>query len=66
MRLLWDSTENYRALYYNSPQGRHESLQAHDRIIAAIRAGDADHLVAELDRHRNNALARLAEILPES
>lgn len=66
IRLLWDSTENYRALYYNSPQGRHESLQAHDRIIAAIRAGDADRLVAELDRHRESALARLAEILPEA
>ncbi len=66
IRLLWDSTENYRALYYSSPQGRHESLQAHDRIIEAVRAGAADRLVAELDRHRETALARLAEILPES
>ncbi len=66
VRLLWDSTENYRALYYNSPQGREESLQAHDRIVAAIRAGDADRLVAELAAHRESALARLAEILPES
>ncbi len=37
IRLLWDSTETYRALYYNSPQGREESLRAHDRIVAAIR-----------------------------
>ncbi len=66
IRLLWDSTETYRAMYYNAPEARQEAITAHDRIIAAIRAGDADRLVAELDRHRNNALARLAEILPES
>jgi DNA-binding GntR family transcriptional regulator len=64
IRLLWDSTETYRALYYNSPQGREESLRAHEAIVAAIRAGEADRLVAELDAHRESALARLAEILP--
>ncbi|MGE5407953.1 MAG: GntR family transcriptional regulator [Syntrophothermus sp.] len=63
IRLLWDSTETYRALYYNSPQGREESLRAHDEIIEAIRAGDADRLVAELDAHRGRALERLAVIL---
>lgn len=63
IRLLWDSTETYRALYYSSPQGREESLHAHDRIVAAIRTADAGALVAELDRHRQRALERLAEIL---
>lgn len=63
IRLLWDSTETYRALYYNSPEGREESLGAHERIVAAIRAGDADGLVAELDEHRRRALAKLAQIL---
>jgi DNA-binding GntR family transcriptional regulator len=63
IRLLWDSTETYRALYYNSPEGRDESLQAHDRIVAAIREGDVERLVAELDAHRQRALAKLAEIL---
>jgi DNA-binding GntR family transcriptional regulator len=64
IRLLWDSTETYRALYYSSPQGREESLGAHERIVAALRAGEADRLVAELDEHRERALERLAEILP--
>ncbi len=63
IRLLWDSTETYRALYYSSPQGREESLRAHERIVAAIRAGEGDALVAELDEHRRRALQRLAEIL---
>jgi len=64
IRLLWDSTEAYRAMYYNSPEERHEAIDAHDRIIAAIRAGAADALVAELDAHRTRALGVLTGILP--
>lgn len=63
IRLLWDSTENYRALYYSSPEGREESLQAHDRIVLAIAAGDVEHLIAELEAHRTAALGRMTAIL---
>jgi DNA-binding GntR family transcriptional regulator len=63
IRMLWDSTEAYRALYYNSPEERGRSLEAHERILAALRAGDADRLVAELDAHRDRALAVLRELL---
>jgi DNA-binding GntR family transcriptional regulator len=63
IRLLWDSTEAYRAMYYNSPAERVASLDAHDRILAAIEAHDVDVLVAELDAHRARALEVLREIL---
>jgi DNA-binding GntR family transcriptional regulator len=63
IRLLWDSTEAYRALYYNSPRERAAADEAHERIIAAARAGDADTLVAELDAHRDRALATLMRVL---
>jgi DNA-binding GntR family transcriptional regulator len=63
VRLLWDSTETYRALYYNDPADRKDSLAAHDRIMAAVLAVDADLLVAELDAHRDAALERLAQVL---
>ncbi len=66
IRLLWDSTETYRALYYNSPQARRDSLQAHDRILDALHARDAERLVAELADHRRSALTRLEAILPAS
>ena len=62
-RLLWDSTETYRALYYNDPNDRVDSLKAHARIIDAVKAGDADALIAELDAHREAALDRLAALL---
>jgi DNA-binding GntR family transcriptional regulator len=63
IRMLWDSTEAYRALYYNSPEERRRSLEAHERILAALRAGGADRLIAELDAHRDRALAVLRELL---
>jgi DNA-binding GntR family transcriptional regulator len=63
IRLLWDSTEAYRALYYNSPQERREALRAHERILQAVRLRSADRLVAELDAHRRRALEVLGVIL---
>ena len=63
IRLLWDSTEAYRALYYNSPDERRAAIDAHDRILGARRARDADRLVAELATHRARALTVLRGIL---
>lgn len=63
IRQLWDSTETYRAMYYNAPEGRREAEDAHERILAAVRAGDADALVAELDAHRGHALELLTRVL---
>jgi DNA-binding GntR family transcriptional regulator len=63
IRLLWDSTEAYRAIYYNSAGERRQSLDAHDRIIAALNAGDAADLIDELDAHRERALVVLREVL---
>jgi DNA-binding GntR family transcriptional regulator len=63
IRLLWDSTEAYRALYYNAPAERRAATEAHDRILAALRDGDADRLVAELDAHRERALEVLRRVL---
>ena len=63
IKLLWDSTEAYRALYYNAPQEREAAAAAHERILDAVRAGDPDRLVAELDAHRERALTFLAGVL---
>jgi DNA-binding GntR family transcriptional regulator len=63
IRQLWDSTEAYRALYYNSPTARVEAVRAHERIVEAVRDRDADRLVAELDDHRRQALSMLVHVL---
>jgi DNA-binding GntR family transcriptional regulator len=65
IRLLWDSTETYRAMYYNAPEARHEAIEAHDRIMDAARNHDADRLTAELESHRAEALTRLERVLSE-
>lgn len=64
IRSLWDSTEAYRALYYNLPDERLRSLAAHEKILDALRARDPAALVAELDAHRQRALEVLSGILP--
>jgi DNA-binding GntR family transcriptional regulator len=64
IRLLWDSTEAYRAMYYNSPEERRASLDAHDAILAAVDARDPERLVGELDAHRERALEVLRGLLP--
>ena len=63
IRLLWDSTEAYRAMYYNSPEERAASLGAHDRILDAIGRRDGDSLILELDAHRARALDVLRDVL---
>ncbi len=63
IRLLWDSTETYRAMYYNAPESREEAAASHERILAALRERDGERLVAELDAHRGRGLARLESIL---
>lgn len=63
IRMLWDSTESYRALYYNAPEERQAANEAHERILAAARAADVDRLTSELDEHRERALQVLRAIL---
>lgn len=63
IRLLWESTEAYRALYYNAPDEPARTADAHARIVEAIRTGTVDDVVAELDAHRARALAVLRRIL---
>jgi DNA-binding GntR family transcriptional regulator len=63
IRMLWDSTEAYRALYYNLPLERKAADRAHARILRAANDRDADRLVRELDLHRTRALETLRRIL---
>ena len=63
IRLLWDSTEAYRAMYYNSPEERRKTIEAHDEILGAVRRKDVDAVVAALNEHREQALRVLTSVL---
>jgi DNA-binding GntR family transcriptional regulator len=65
IRLLWDSTEAYRAMYYNSPEERAKTIDAHDEILAAVRRKDVDVVVVALNEHREQALRVLTGILSD-
>jgi DNA-binding GntR family transcriptional regulator len=63
IQLLWDSTEAYRAMYYNSPEERRKTIEAHDEILGAVRRKDVDEVVAALNEHREQALRVLTSVL---
>lgn len=65
IRLLWESTEAYRAVYYNIEAERHAADESHARILDAARRRDADRLIAELDEHRDRALRIQVRILTQ-
>ncbi|OLT48939.1 GntR family transcriptional regulator [Saccharomonospora sp. CUA-673] len=65
IRLLWESTESYRALYYNAPEERERTVDDHTRILEAVRARDVDTVVRLLDAHRQRALDVLTGVLGE-
>jgi DNA-binding GntR family transcriptional regulator len=52
IRLLWDSTEAYRAMYYNSAEERETTVKAHAEILDAVRRRAVDEVVARLDEAR--------------
>ena len=63
IRLLWDGTEAYRALYYGTPAGEDDADRAHQAIVAAARDRDVARCVAELAAHREQALTALRTVL---
>jgi DNA-binding GntR family transcriptional regulator len=56
---LWNLSEFYRSLYAYETDHRHLIADEHRRIIGAIRSGDRDLLLSELDVHRSGALNAL-------
>lgn len=49
---LWYKSNFYRSLYLNEVDAAHVN-EDHHRMIAAVRAGDIDGLIAVADEHRN-------------
>jgi DNA-binding GntR family transcriptional regulator len=67
LRLLWDHTDHYRALYMFGDAGLMELMNAGHRAIAAACAErDADRVVELTDTHRREALSHLAARLKEA
>ena len=65
IRMLWDATEAYRAIYYDLDGAAADADRAHEAVLDAVRAGDARRCAAELDGHREQALAALRAVIGE-
>lgn len=61
LRILWDSSDRYRSQYLSSPENRRLVGSQHHAIMIAIEAGDVEKLINEKTRHRDHAIATLAE-----
>ncbi|MGP4017421.1 GntR family transcriptional regulator [Saccharopolyspora sp. 5N708] len=59
LRTLWDATDAYRAVYYNSDANRERVRREHDAIVAAAADHRAEELVRLLDEHRRHAVDAL-------
>lgn len=63
VRTLWDSTDAYRAVYYNSDTNRTRVNHEHEAIVRAANERDAKSLVSLLDEHRQHAVDTLRETI---
>lgn len=63
IRLLWNSTDPFRALYYMDEEHRRLANGQHREIFDAAAAGDVEAVIGHLDTHRRNAIDALKEIL---
>ncbi|SDP55249.1 DNA-binding transcriptional regulator, GntR family [Actinopolyspora xinjiangensis] len=63
VRTLWDTTDAYRAVYYNSPENRDRVLAEHESIARAFEARDGAELARLLRQHREHAVTALRATL---
>lgn len=63
VRLQWDATDAYRALYYGGPTNRERVDHEHRDILDALRRRDGEQVVALLDAHREHAVESLRAVL---
>lgn len=63
IRLLWDATEVYRAVYYNEENHREVVHAEHQSVVAAVRARDVAATLQVLTEHREHAIAALRLVL---
>ncbi|WP_232668293.1 GntR family transcriptional regulator [Pseudonocardia sp. TRM90224] len=63
IRNLWNATDAYRWVYYESKGNRERVAQEHREIVDALQRRDADRLVSALDAHRTHAVESLSAFI---
>jgi DNA-binding GntR family transcriptional regulator len=63
IRNLWNTTDAYRSVYYNSPANRERVEREHSEIVQALLHRDAERLIEALAEHRAHAVDALSAII---
>jgi DNA-binding GntR family transcriptional regulator len=64
IRVLWESTDRYRSLYFSSAPHRRRVDTEHRQIMQAVARRQAAEAIALLSEHREHALRALCAALP--
>jgi DNA-binding GntR family transcriptional regulator len=64
IRILWETTDRYRSLYFATPTHRRRVNAEHRAIMSAVASGDAAAAAALSREHRQHALDALRLALP--
>lgn len=59
IRILWQTTDAYRSMYYGQDLARQRVNREHRSIIEALEVGDVDRAIRELEEHRQHAVVDL-------
>lgn len=63
VRILWDSTDAYRSIYYYDARNRRLVIREHRATIRAIKSGDAEKVVQLLNGHRDSAILAVRRVV---
>jgi DNA-binding GntR family transcriptional regulator len=63
VRMLWDSTDRYRARFYTQPGQLDRSRDEHRAIVGAVGDHDAEEAIRLLAQHRGHVLAGMRTML---
>jgi DNA-binding GntR family transcriptional regulator len=63
IRVLWDSTDVYRSVYFGDDTNRGRVDSEHRDITAALRRRDADEAVRLLAEHRRHAVESVSRVI---
>lgn len=66
IRVLWDATDAYRAVYFREPVNRERVFHEHRAMLEALRSRDADALTALQEEHRAHSVASVRMVLEAS
>lgn len=65
LRRIWALSDAYRSAYLVEPAARRRIVAEHDEMIAALRAGDHDRVVALMDEHRHGTRNQITALLAQ-